>query len=101
MRNDKYVVFKRKDWDEYLSGGGDDIPNLLEDAVVIRPQDIFAAPGLFAYASAIQTAIDLNYLQNGSKSMLPVPVSKLEDLRDFFFEQAQFAQEYPSKKFPD
>lgn len=104
MLNDKYVVFKRQDAfqapKDYEPETGDEhmlIPThlALEDAIVIRRQDIFAGPGLFAYANAIQTAIDLG---TQYPTLDPKP---LEELRDFFWEQAMMAKDSPVKKVPD
>lgn len=111
MENDKYVVFKREDWqaikaslDRSVGGGpyeqGQIAP--LDDAVVIRRQDIFAGPGLFAYANAIQTAIDLlKTEQNDATWFHPSDERRLEELRDFFWEQAMMASHEEVKKIPD
>jgi hypothetical protein len=105
MENDKYVVFKRGEFDGIHSlelKEGAKLPKPLEDAVVIRRQDIFAGPGLFSYANAIQTAIDLIGAPGelGTVSALN-ELAKLEELRDFFWEQAMMASHEPNKKVPD
>jgi hypothetical protein len=111
MENDKYVVFKSEELIEadkkHLVLG--DLPEPLKDAVVIRLQDVFAGPGLFAYASAIQTAIDIMDMEAQMLSMHreetwstdPRTRMQLEELRDFFAEQAQLAVDHPHKKIPD
>lgn len=113
--SDKYVVLKISDWldnRQILNAAADDphhpdpsgavnkvIKDLdaarLDDAVVIRQQDIFAAGVLFTYAGAVQTAIEVLGQQN-----IPVP-DELQDLRDRFFEFASAAEASPIKKFPD
>lgn len=113
--NDKYVVLKISDWldnRQILNEAADDphhpdpggavnaaIKALddarLDDAVVIRQQDIFAAGVLFTYAGAVQTAIEVM-----SQNNQPAPQDLL-DLRDKFFEFASAAEASPIKKFPD
>lgn len=58
--DDKYVVFKRPDFNRWWSqgsvGGTEHrvpAPSALDDAVVIRRQDLFAGPALAAYAACI------------------------------------------------
>lgn len=66
------------------------------DAVVIRRQDIFAAPALEAYANAITCVIDV--LSNQSD-----PSGKTKDLRDiadYFHEQAEKSYD-GTRKLPD
>lgn len=110
MDNDKYVVFKREDWRKFAgevpTSAIQFIPPVLEDAIVIRRQDMFAGPGLFAYANAIQTAIDLRHLQGTSlvlrtKEIQQAQLDRLEELRDFFWEQAMMASHSETKKIPD
>lgn len=118
MENDKYVVMKADEFSDWqrksnfwwghvtrprLSGDVDEppgMPEVLEDAVVIRTQDVFAGPGLFAYASAIQTALDIIDMLPGDATKLR-QWEKLEPLRDFFQEQAVLAEKSPIKKVPD
>lgn len=75
MQDDKYVVFKREDWEQFahvgmaeggIHDGGDagiDINALSErvvrDAVVIRRKDVFAPPALEMYAMSIDVALSL------------------------------------------
>ena len=59
MEDEKYVVFKREDFDRWALALPDTqygrMPFSLKDAVVIRTQDVFAAAGLSAYAHNIET----------------------------------------------
>jgi len=105
LSNDKYVVFKRED----VSMAQIDTSLILEDAVVIRPRDIFAGPGLSAYAMAIQTAIDLLDVEAGIPrddgmewdSWYGIKRADLEALRDFFMEQSLAAMGANDKHLPD
>ena len=96
IEEDKYLVFKRADLATRMAFG---IPTelmdqALDDAVVIRKQDVFAGPGLFAYASCIQTALDIG-------GLAPSVSARLEQLRDWFWQQATDAVGNPRKKLPD
>ncbi len=93
MEDDKYVVFKKEDWDTaYVAG--DMRP--LDDAVVIRRQDIFAAPAFFEYAGQIRTTIEIMkqegcwFEQN----------HHLEDIADYFMQQGEEAMR-SERKLPD
>lgn len=57
----------------------------LPDAVVIRRQDVFAAPALEAYANAILCAMAL---AKGS-SLEGASIAGLQDIADYFHEQAE------------
>jgi hypothetical protein len=102
MENDKYHVFKSQDvvfhadLGQYIINAtrpdGESTP--LQDAYVIRTQDIFAGPGLSAYAMVIQTAIDLR-LGNALNR------EHLKELRDLFVEASVQAFQSPLKKIPD
>lgn len=99
MRDDKYVVFKRKDWESLKEGQFGRQYSAAErfsvpDAVVIRKQDIFAAPGLFSYANAIQSAVEI--LQANM-----IDTSKLQEIADYFHEQGIEAQHVEYRKIPD
>lgn len=71
----KYLVFKN---DAGAPG------ELVDDAVVIRRQDIFAPPALDAYANALQTAIEV--LTNSSAPS--GRTAQLQDIADYFSDQA-------------
>lgn len=105
MRDDKYIVFKRSDWDDWRERVGTDsaaafrTPPSLDDAVVIRKQDIFAGSALHAYASSITTALEIidyhNVVLGGRHRQ------RLDEIRDYFFEQALEADDVRTKKVPD
>jgi len=101
---DKYVVFKREDWEQFCQGMGEDgvhyeggagiyITDLadrkVEDATVLRDQDVFAGPALHSYAHSIGIA--------GALTNDP----RLLSLADFFHTRALRADECPAKKLPD
>lgn len=112
LRDEKFVVFKREDWDRWvLMVAGEDhehpesyaphflSENTVKDATVIRCQDIFAAPALSAYADTITTALEISDLfpreANGQVR------SALQRSADFFHERAEEARGWPHKKLPD
>lgn len=55
-KDEKYIVFKRSDWDAWTVGN--EPPEPVEDAVVIRTRDIYAGPALHAYAHAAITTLE-------------------------------------------
>jgi hypothetical protein len=101
--NDKYIVHKRAEWDRWCDGidAVHTWPSEIDDAVVIRRQDVFAGPGLYSYANAVQTGIEVLDLEHpGRPGALTLRLERLEEIRDYFAEQAQLATELPSK-IPD
>lgn len=105
LENDKYVVFKKEQFDHWMrrvrAFKPDDHPDMLKDAIVIRRQDIFAGPGLHAYAAAISTVIEM--MEGGVifPMVMEQNLPQLYALREFFHAQALLADEYKDKKFPD
>ena len=102
--NDKYVVFKREDWEAHLDQPGC-MPESLEvdDAVVIRRQDVFAPPALDAYANLITAAIQIS---QDAAGFIPGVDEELEatkrmrEIADYFHEQAQISYD-TFRKLPD
>ena len=94
---EKYVVYKKADFESLM----DESPEAdfwgcqLEDAVVIRLQDVFAQSALFAYASSIRTAIEILEATNSE-----VPEG-LGEIADYFMAQGEKAGKYPHRKVPD
>ena len=71
----------------------------LNDAVVIRRRDVFAAPALEAYANAIQCVIEALYC-----TAMAGNVDGLEELRniaDYFHTQAEKSYNEANRKLPD
>lgn len=97
---DKYIVFKKAEWDDKVGWSPMfDIPEPVEDAVVIRRQDVFAPPALDAYANAIQTAVEVMSgfgITPGGSS----PIDQLRDIADYFHDQAAKAWA-EQRKLPD
>lgn len=114
--DEKYVVFKAGEWDDFYdkifalikAAGfkGDTLDNLmasppvLHDAVVIRTRDIFASPGLMAYAGVVQTAVELAEIQ-GVTMVGGTTVKRLKEIADYFSERAFDAANNPSHRVPD
>jgi len=101
IQNDKYIVFRAVD----VSMPQIPADKIVQDAVVIRKQDIFAGPGLHAYAAAIQTGLELLFRQLPPEHEMTLEaaheIEYLTRLRDFFFEQAVEAEHAEGKKLPD
>lgn len=86
----KYLVYKN---DSGIPG------ELVEDAVVIRRQDVFAPPALDAYANAIQCAIEL-LAKDASEPHTFETMGRLQIIADHFHDQAAKAWTEP-RKIPD
>lgn len=93
----KYVVFNRADLMKLLertpgidlTGFLSDIDKLeLDDAVVIRRRDVFAASALYAYAHSIQTVIEI------SRSPEALDLEFLAELADFFAGEADHSTQH-------
>lgn len=95
--DDKYMVYKRAEMQAFLSdlhGSGRAVmPQHLDDAVVIRRQDLFAPPALDAYANAISIAREL--VPDGDVK------DRLRDIADYFSDQAAKAWCTDHRKLPD
>lgn len=106
IRDEKYVVFKRSDLAdlrEYFKRNRNFAPHLdaimekqLDDAVVIRTQDIFAGPALHGYAAALAIAVRVWSFAPGHER----EVASLQSIADYFHERAVEADEGP-RKIPD
>lgn len=103
--DDKYVVFDREKFAVWLAnaGSGIDLTGLREipDAVVIRRQDVFAAPTLFAYANSIRTATEIMEMcraeVGADRSQLDPVADRLNSIADYFVTQAERAAKSASK----
>lgn len=101
MENDgKYVVFKLEDWERYDEYAGLPIDwikgRALPDATVIRAQDKLSASTLNAYADAATLAGEVIEEAGGVEM-----AQRLYERADFFRARAEWARNYPTKKFPD
>lgn len=103
LRQPKYVVMKIDDWQEawrkhFLITREEFEKLFLQDCIIIRRQDFFAAPALYAYANSIHVAI---------KAMKADPagyneevVQRLSRIADYFMYEAGLAEE-EGRKVPD
>lgn len=95
---DKYIVFKVEDLMEDQIRGHDfkfyDPEDAIDDAVVIRRQDLFAAGALHTYSHTISMSA---YLVTKTD---PEQGKKLQNIADYFHEQAVLAEE-EGFKVPD
>lgn len=86
----KYIVFKRRDWEQFLKDWSPDemvseINEMaLRDATVIRGQDLFAANALDVYAGSIGIALMVMALGHERDGLMKVA--------DYFHERAQEAR---------
>jgi hypothetical protein len=108
MEDSKYVVFHReyhRQWmDEWPEVNPEEEPREIEDAVVIRRQDVFAASALFSYANSIRTATEIMEMERaargGDRTDLDEMVDRLNEIADYFVGQAELASKSASK-IPD
>lgn len=89
MSDDKYIVFRNTNSEYYHRDAA------IEDAVVIRRQDVFAGPALHAYGHSI--ALVAKLLQANGNGHEAVP---LQRIADYFHEQALLA-DAEGYKVPD
>jgi hypothetical protein len=102
MKDDKYIVFKRGEFEEWLallavehelpftSGDIPEMPSDLEDATVIRGQDLFAAPALDAYAAMIGIVMKFG-------GMTPETRKELQQAADYFHDRANESRDIAFK----
>jgi hypothetical protein len=83
LNHDKYIVFNRKEFVESLANNSDF--HALEDAVVIRRQDLFASPCLLTYATMI-TMVAQHHSDEKVKAELQI-------IADYFHNQGVLAGE--------
>lgn len=114
MRDDKYKVFKIDDYLEAYEALKDE-PAMkqlnredVDDAVVIRLQDLFAEPALHSYASAIGVAIaamrETVTILDGYpdvRAEINAHVEQLQKVADHFHEASLEAADHTHKKMPD
>lgn len=107
-RNEKYVVFKREDYEREM-GQAQISPNKsyfdaieVPDAVVIRRQDVFASPAFDSYSNTILAAAETIRYSAGTldNDILQKQLAKLNEVADYFHEQAELSA-HVNKKLPD
>lgn len=111
MLDEKYIVFKRSDWEseKEITVFGVLNGKEVEDAVVIRRQDVFAPPALEAYANTIMASVegmasiaelaDGNLDPDAYKQSARM-IQALRDIADYFHQQAE-ASYATKRKLPD
>lgn len=100
--SDKYITFKREDWEAMPDSIRNIYQNTLDtmakkeimDAVVIRKQDAFAGPALHTYAGSIGVAA------RAIGELAPSTRDRLQKIADYFHGQAVEADELQGK-LPD
>lgn len=110
---EKYYVFKIEEFDQWtntLDTSGFSMPPMVEDFVVIRLQDVFAAPALHEYAMQIETTLEilfemgvaakLEHVGDVSGKEFKEMTRRLEHIRDYFAEKAATSQNI-RRKLPD
>jgi len=83
--------------DKYIVTKHDGTP--VEDAVVIRRQDVFAPPALDAYANAIQCVVEAMSTQASEPRTFQL-MGRLQYIADYFHEQAAKSWS-EQRKLPD
>lgn len=96
----KYVVFKQEEWDEWKRGNGryQNTPDEVEDAVVMRRQDVFAAPAFRVYANSMAASMVV-----AAKLVAPglhLESETISKIARYFQEQAELS-ESEDRKVPD
>lgn len=104
--DDKFIVFKRAEFNEWAASpiGTRRLPPPVEDAVVLRRQDVFAPPALDAYASSILTAVEaLDALAaqfDEPPSNIAERAKGLREIAEYFSDQARAAWD-TERRLPD
>jgi len=89
----KYVVFKLEDY----QNPGDRRIAPLDDAVVIRLKDPFAATALYTYCNTIMSMLELlpeEYLSEAENQ-------RMLDIADYFHGKAMDSEKIKGKRLPD
>lgn len=99
MKDSKYIVFKREEYELWLYRAEakehlDYHPISIDDAVVIRRQDVFAPPALDAYGNAILCVVEA--IKEKDEDL----AERLQDIADYFHGQANLAWQ-EKRKMPD
>lgn len=108
--DNKYIVFKLEDFERNAPAivkYSNLIESIVEDAVVIRRQDLFSPPALDAYANAIMATVEVlrgawpeNDFTSVNGEEAQRTIVRLIDISDYFHEQAVLAWE-SKRKLPD
>ena len=95
----KYLVYKQEEMTTWVEGNltvAQTIPAALDDAVVIRLKDPFAATALYTYANTILSLLEL------LEGTIPnEEYQRMRDIADYFHQQAMESQAIKGKRLPD
>lgn len=105
MQDGKYITFKRTEFNAFMNNllaqlpSGDEVRVTgatleVQDAVVIRRQDVFAPPALDAYANLIEAALQIARDTDSEEH------EQLVNIADYFHQQAAEAW-VTQRKLPD
>lgn len=103
--DDKYIVFKRSDWDEAIKARlgevADDLERLyrLPDAIALRLQDVFVLQALFQYSNTVTTVAEI--LDAIGDGVLDEEVAQLQQIADRFADFGAIGMKMTERKFPD
>jgi hypothetical protein len=95
----KYLVYKQEEmtnWVESNLAVAQTIPAALDDAVVIRLKDSYAASALHAYANAILTVLDIM-----GDDMDPAVHQQQVEIADYFAQKAMESEGIKTRRLPD
>lgn len=94
----KYLVYKQEEMTNWVAGNlavAQTIPAALDDAVVIRLKDPFAATALHTYSNTILSVIEL------IPSLDPDDHQRMIDIADYFAQMASESESIKGKRLPD
>lgn len=101
MSDNKYIVFKRDEYEDFCKANELDIdwhvPLPIGDAVVLRLQDRFTAGALECYAHSVMAACEL--IEDFAMPSV-VETKRLRQISDHFMDQAE-ASRHAQRKLPD
>lgn len=103
MKDDKFIVFHRDDWDKHgqLFAEEFEADYAIEDATVIRGQDIFAASAFFNYSNNVITTMEiLGALAEDVSPEFQEVLDDLQRIADHFHDLGVASAEMPNK-LPD
>lgn len=99
--NEKYITFKRDEWDAIADDKGSATKNQflrieVEDAVVVRLQDPLAGPALHVYSAMAAAMADILNDHGEDATAL-----RLRKIANYFAQMESFSAEFSPKRLPD
>ena len=95
----KYLVYKQEEMTNWVEGNlaiAQSIPAALDDAVVIRLKDPFAATALYTYCNTIMSFMELM-----EDTMTEEERQRMLDIADYFAAKAAESAKVVGKRLPD